>query len=97
MSAIREAQRQIFEQKVQTTDARRHEQPAPARIEQIERPSEGAVTLSSRASEIIASDRLQNFWNSTISTPKAADPAAPVSLGNQTAAGGLRPDQAGQP
>ncbi len=76
MSAIREAQRQIFEQKVQTTDARRHEQPAPARIEQIERPSEGAVTLSSRASEIIASDRLQNFWNSTISTPKAADPAA---------------------
>ena len=76
MSAIREAQRQIFESKVQTTVARRPEQPAPARVEQIERPSQSTVTLSSRASEILASDSLNNFWNSTISTPKAADPAA---------------------
>lgn len=76
MSAIREAQRQIFESKVQTTVARRPEQPAPARVEQIERPSQSTVTLSSRASEILASDSLNNFWSSTISTPKAADPAA---------------------
>jgi hypothetical protein len=73
MSAIREAQRQIFEANLQTTVARRPEQPAPApaRVEQ----SEASVQLSSRASEILASDRLGNFWNSTISTPKAADPA----------------------
>lgn len=73
MSAIREAQRQIFQSNVQTV-ARRPEQaaPAPARVEQ----SEASVQLSSRASEILASDRLANFWNSTISTPQAADPAA---------------------
>ena len=76
MSAIREAQRQVFEQRVQTTDARRPEQAPPARIEQIERASEGTVTLSSRAGEILASDRLNDFWSSTISSPKAADPAA---------------------
>lgn len=69
MSAIREAQTRPI---AQPAVARRPEAPAPSQdLKALE--GRQAVELSPRASEILASDRLQDFWNGMLTTPNKAD------------------------
>ncbi|MBX3170587.1 MAG: hypothetical protein KF760_24480 [Candidatus Eremiobacteraeota bacterium] len=73
MSAIREAQRQVI---ARPTPVSRPE-PTRAQPVRIEQPRDQGVELSDRASEILASDRLNDFWSGMLSSPKTASPADP--------------------